>query len=80
MNETPELDQRVQLHEEITVFYSVVCYRACFYTGDGSRVIAEAEGDTIGGAIANLEIAAARLPKTLAEIRSLPGISGEIIP
>lgn len=50
----PYIEDRLQLHQEVTIIYVVDGFEATFYTGDGTK-IATGIGDTVYQAMASLE-------------------------
>lgn len=65
----PELTERVQLHEDIKIYYVVTGYIASLYTNDETKELACAEGTTIAEALMELEKKAAMLPRHLKDLR-----------
>ena len=49
------LESKVQLHENIDIYYCVDGYGARFYTGDGGHTVAEGKGKTLLEALIDLE-------------------------
>lgn len=71
-----ELEKRVQLHEEVEVYYTVDGYQAEFVTNDGATVLASAHADTIEDALVDLNNKVGPLPERPAEFRKLHGDIG----
>lgn len=49
------IDQLVQLHEQLNIHYMVDCYEARLITGDGHKLVLVGRGETVAGAILDLE-------------------------
>lgn len=54
------LDAKIQLHEELRIYYVVDGYVAVYSTSDGNRDVIEARGETVWEAIRNLNRVAAK--------------------